>query len=74
MAQAIKSQPNSIDAADRAKQFKEKYISRLQYLKQHPWWASSQELFSNISASLLEKAILLNWFLPAQQKKAFWRV
>jgi len=36
MAQAIKSQPNSIDAADRAKQFKEKYISRLQYLKQHP--------------------------------------
>lgn len=36
VAQAIKSQPNSMDAADRAGKFKEKYIGRLQYLKQHP--------------------------------------
>jgi len=35
--QAIKSQPNSPDAPARAQKFKEKYINRLQYLKQHPW-------------------------------------
>ena len=37
VSQAIKSQPNSDDAPARAQKFKEKYISRLQYLKQHPW-------------------------------------
>jgi type II pantothenate kinase len=37
VSQAIKSQPHSADAPARAQKFKEKYISRLQYLKQHPW-------------------------------------
>uniref|UniRef100_A0A0P6CRZ5 4'-phosphopantetheine phosphatase n=2 Tax=Daphnia magna TaxID=35525 RepID=A0A0P6CRZ5_9CRUS len=36
VSQAIKSQPFSADAPARAQKFKEKYISRLQYLKQHP--------------------------------------
>ncbi|KAK4012056.1 hypothetical protein OUZ56_021157 [Daphnia magna] len=36
VSQAIKSQPLSADAPARAQKFKEKYISRLQYLKQHP--------------------------------------
>lgn len=37
VSQAIKSQPNSPDAPARAQKFKEKYVNRLQYLKQHPW-------------------------------------
>ena len=37
VAQAIKSQPSSPDAPARAQKFREKYISRLRYLKQHPW-------------------------------------
>ena len=37
VSQAIKSQPSSPDAPVRAQKFKEKYVNRLQYLKQHPW-------------------------------------
>lgn len=37
VSQAIKSQPLSADAPSRAQKFREKYIGRLQYLKQHPW-------------------------------------
>lgn len=37
VAQAIKSQPSAPDAPARAQKFREKYISRLRYLKQHPW-------------------------------------
>lgn len=48
VSQAIKSQPHSDDAPARAQKFKEKYISRLQYLKQHPWYSNFVKKFEQL--------------------------
>ncbi len=40
---AVRSQPSKADAEKRASRFKEKYVRRLNELKQNPWYALKLE-------------------------------